>query len=709
MVGFLAWAISQTIIPTASLPPSPVDPCLSFDKATRTQGSASKMWTIEDQLRMADFGSGAGLRGKEAIGISPDGKHAAFIVYRANPEENAYCQRLMISPLDGEGHAVEAARGGEFIRDDFSLRDFTAVAAGWSRANTPRWSPDGRKIAYLRREDASTQVWLVDPSGDTPPVRATNLPNDVDEFAWSPDGSGFIARTRPGIRLKAEEIARESRTGFLFDERFAPQVADRPIPTGEVERVFSWVELGSDSTRPATEAEVALLDPSRAEGVPPNARQFHPGGGRYSAWLEAKFPERLLSPTRIVMTTPDGTRKMCESAECEGINLISWSERPKSFFMVRRGWGDQQTALIRWNYADLAPTLVTLTNDVLTGCSPAGSEFICVREGVAQPGRLVAINMFSGTQRLLYAPNPEAEVADFGSVERFQISLKTGAETWADLVLPPDHEPGDKHPLVVVQYRSSGFLRGGTGDEVPIHPLAARGFAVLSFNRPDLPSVYLVTNDAEFRTLNDDNWADRKNILAGLELAVQRAIETGAVDERRMGISGFSDGNGTVQFALINSDLFRAASIGSCCEDLYSYVLAAGPRFTDYLRAQRYPYFERGIEEFMKPISLILNVDKIDVPILIQSSDSEYEGGLDVFEVYSHWNKPIEMYVFENETHVKWQPSHREAMYKRSVEWFEFWLASKRNCDPSRDEQYERWLAMSSAPGRGELICAAPY
>jgi dipeptidyl aminopeptidase/acylaminoacyl peptidase len=286
--------------------------------------------------------------------------------------------------------------------------------------------------------------------------------------------------------------------------------------------------------------------------------------------------------------------------------------------------------------------------------------------------------------------------------------LPNGVESFADLVLPPDHRAGERHPLIVVQYRSRGFLRGGTGDEVPIQPLAARGFAVLSFDRPDFPpEAYLATSEAEIRTLSEDAWADRRQVQSALEIAVQRAIDTGAVDSTRMGISGFSDGGSAVQFALINSDLFKVASMGSCCEDLYSFALAAGPRFTDYLRDMGYPYFEPGTETFWQPMSLLLNVDRIDVPILIQAGDSEYEGSLDVIETFSHNDKAIELYVFPDESHVKWQPAHRLAMYERVTEWFEFWLMGRMNCDPSHERQYARWRAMEGGLSRQRLRCYA--
>ena len=93
--------------------------------------------------------------------------------------------------------------------------------------------------------------------------------------------------------------------------------------------------------------------------------------------------------------------------------------------------------------------------------------------------------------------------------------------------------------------------------------------------------------------------------------------------------------------------------------------------------------------------------------ILIQNADTEYEGGLDVFETFRSRGKAIEMFVFEGETHVKYQPSHRLAIYERSTEWFQFWLMGVMNCNSSKAGQYERWKTMKNAPNDRNLRCEA--
>src|SRR3546814_7717574 len=70
------------------------------------------------------------------------------------------------------------------------------------------------------------------------------------------------------------------------------------------------------------------------------------------------------------------------------------------------------------------------------------------------------------------------------------------SETFVDLVYPVNYDRRKKYPLIVVQYISRGFLRGGVGDEFPIQVFANRGYAVLSIQRPKLTALALESHSA---------------------------------------------------------------------------------------------------------------------------------------------------------------------------------------------------------------------
>ncbi|MEW4468973.1 Atxe2 family lasso peptide isopeptidase [Parasphingorhabdus sp. JC815] len=702
----LASLLATTIVPTAVVPPSSIDPCAKFDHFTDRNLSYRRI-NATDLVELSDIGRSDSNESASPFSISPNGKSIAFLLRRANAQENQYCQRLMVAQMDGKGEPREIDRGGKFIRADFPLHNFTSLMSGYAKVITPRWSPDGKYIAFLKRSNGIDQVWVVAEDGETPAQNATAMPDNIDNFAWTAGGQSLVLATRPGIRLQAEAIAREARTGFLFGDRFAPDKAGRPIPTGPAEPVYHTATLATGDIRPSTPAEIELLVEDRPESVAPAARSYVKANSGAAAWLEPLHPRRLLSQSRLVMALLDGQKLHCEEPLCFGVRQIWWSVDGFTLYARQKtGWAGSQTALLRWRVGEPKPKRIMVTDDALVGCDLTHEELVCAREGSVRPRKLVAIDPDTGRERTIADPNPDFQLIKLGRAQRFHFTNAYGVESFADLVLPPDHKPGSKYPLIVVQYFSHGFLRGGTGDEFPIQLFAAKGFAVLSFARPDFAVEQITAETStEFSRWLRKDWRDRRSVQSSLEMAVEKAVSTGAVDPNRMGISGFSDGTSTTQWALINSRLFKVAALGACCEDMYAYPLNAGPYFRNWTRELGYRFLEPGADDYWKPMSLALNADRIDTPILIQTGDSEYEIGLDVVDAFKRRGKAIELFVLENEPHFKYQPAHRLAIYERSTEWFQFWLMNQMNCDPAKSCQYGRWKVMRGAPKAEELRC----
>ncbi|MCY1669434.1 Atxe2 family lasso peptide isopeptidase [Novosphingobium sp. SL115] len=713
MVAAAGLLVAQAIMPFAMpVMAASVDPCAAFDTVeVQSKPAAGRRVSAFDLATIGDIGRSDPNESPSPFGLSPDGRRMAFVVRRAEPRTNAFCQKLLVLALDREGAPPrELDRGGAFIRDTFQLRNFPAIAAGYAKVITPKWSPDGRTIAFLKQVDNLTQVWLVKADGTGGVRQLSHLPDHVEDFAWTPDGSQIVTASRPALREAMARIGEEARSGFVFDDRFSPQFADHPLPTDPMPSAYTTVGLDG-AAREATTAERALFTGRKRTPddlpIPAGARGLSATASGAAAWIESKAPNRLIAPTRIVLRLADGSTRICSAVECDGARHLWWSATGHELYVLQKtGWGQSQTALLRWPLNAAAPFRVFLTDDALIGCLMQAPQLICAREGATHPRRLVAIDLETGSEREIYDPNKDWQTMRLGSVQRLRFRNAYGVESYADLVLPPGHKPGEKHPLVVVQYGSDGFLRGGTGDEVPVQVLAAKGFAVLSFARPDFPAwVMEAQTEVELRQRNRTDWLDRRNVQSSLDTALARAVATGTIDKDRMGISGFSDGTSTTQWALINASLFKAASLGACCEDMMAYALGAGPYFERFGREMGYRFFEDDASAFWKPMSLVLNADRVDVPILIQTGDSEYEAGLDVVSAFRKRGKAIELIVLDNEPHFKWQPAHRLAIYERTVDWFSFWLKHQMDCSPAKQGQYERWSAMRGAPGKDKLRC----
>lgn len=369
-------------------------------------------------------------------------------------------------------------------------------------------------------------------------------------------------------------------------------------------------------------------------------------------------------------------------------------------FFRREGWARASTAIYEWAPADQSVSRLYVTDDVLADCAPTGPILICLREGSLQPRRLERLDPSTGAREILFDPNPEFGHLALGSVRRLHWRNAFGIETVGDLVLPVGYRKGERYPLVVVQYDTRGFLRGGTGDEYPIQGFANRGYAVLSFRRPEaIGDVRRSRDFTEARRANLDRFADRRSVHSSLEVGVRLAVDQGVADPKRIGITGLSDGASTATWALIHSRMFSAAVMSSCCIDT-TLAMHVGPgRSMDY-RAVGYPGLLDRNNPFWEQLSLSVNAARVSTPILLQLADDEYLNSLESFTALREAGAPVDMFVFPDEHHVKWQPAHRLAIYRRSIDWFDYWLRGIRSQAPDRQSELKHWELLRSASVR---------
>src|SRR5579883_3480770 len=128
---------------------------------------AKRPFTFEDMMALK--------RVNEPV-LSPDGKWVAFSATDVNLEKNTKTPHLWVIPAAG-GEAKQLTSGpGE---------------------DRPRWSPDGKKLAFLSDRDGAQQVWAWDFDPNTvtlrgEPTKITSISTGADGEIWSPDGSTIL-------------------------------------------------------------------------------------------------------------------------------------------------------------------------------------------------------------------------------------------------------------------------------------------------------------------------------------------------------------------------------------------------------------------------------------------------------------------------------------------------------------------------------------
>jgi dienelactone hydrolase len=281
-----------------------------------------------------------------------------------------------------------------------------------------------------------------------------------------------------------------------------------------------------------------------------------------------------------------------------------------------------------------------------------------------------------------------------GRVERLHWRNARGVPWYGDLIYPVGYQRGTRYPMVVVQYRTRGFLRGGTGDEVPIQTLADQGFLVLSVDNLTYEDIVGRQKTAEERTaaFNRD-FAGRKHILSAIESAIEILADRNLVAKDRIGITGLSDGCTTAKFAAINSDKFAAGSVSGCgLEPDQDAVL--GPMIAQTYHDSGWPRLIDNAAGIWSQIAFVPQPQRVRFPLLFQAAENEYLAMVGSHTALRQSGMPSDLFVFPDEDHIKSQPAHRLAVYRRNLDWFGFWLKDEIPSDPTRRTEVERWQEM---------------
>ena len=143
------------------------------------------------------------MKSVESLALSPDSKWIAYVVTRVDEEKDKKFSQIHITSIDGK-----------------STLPMTAV---YMNASDPQWSPDGKYLAFLgvrgTDKDTENQVWTLDLRGGEA-VQFTNVPQGVNSYRWSPDGTKMalvIKDAKPLTNASDENSSNEKLEPFVID------------------------------------------------------------------------------------------------------------------------------------------------------------------------------------------------------------------------------------------------------------------------------------------------------------------------------------------------------------------------------------------------------------------------------------------------------------------------------------------------------------
>lgn len=155
-----------------------------------TQAQQKRAMTFEDVMAIKSVSDAQ---------TSPDGKWVAYVVTSADMKDNSN---------DADVWLVSTG-GGEPIR----------LTTNKKNDNQPRWSPDGKRLAFISAREEKPQIFLISPFGGEA-ERLTESKSGVQSFQWSPDGSRIAYVAAQELTPEEEKRQKDKDDAQVIDKDY---------------------------------------------------------------------------------------------------------------------------------------------------------------------------------------------------------------------------------------------------------------------------------------------------------------------------------------------------------------------------------------------------------------------------------------------------------------------------------------------------------
>lgn len=633
---------------------------------------------------------------------SPDGKKLAYVQTKVNKKQDSYDAHIMVFDTETE----ETAQW----------------TFGTGRNQHPRWSPDGRMLAFTSNRDDSSQVYVIHTAGGEA-KKVTDIPYDVVQPEWSPDGNYLLCSVK---LTKTESVKDEKKPeiedyeplevdsltykadGQGFKRGKYTQLVFVQIETGDMkqitacerdhvshafspcgEKIAFCANLTEEDDNRVNDVYLMTLSSGELKRLTGqngifSSLSFSPDGKRL-AFLghEKEFQNATLDKAWMYDFEKDELTCLTEMLDVHlndavaGDSLVggvlpkpAWTKDGNGFYVIGT---DQGSTGIYYISTEGLAYPVRLEKEHLNGFSlrPDETGFAASIALPVWPSELYDIALGEDKAKRLTDANEDfVKEHIISTPEEFQFETADGLTVHGWLMKPAGFEEGKKYPLILeVHGGPHAMYANAYFHEFQV--LAAKGSAVVYVN-PRGSHGY--GQDFVNKVRGDYGGGDFDDVMAAVDHV---HAHHDFIDQDRLGITGGSYGGFMTNWAVGHTNRFKAAVTQRSISNWVSFygVSDIGYFFTDW---------QLGADLFEDPDKLwdrspLKYAERVETPLLILHGERDdrcpIEQAEQLFTALKKMGKNVKLVRFPNASHDLSRSGHPKQRIKR-LQYIAGWFDS---------------------------------
>ena len=610
--------------------------------------------------------------------VSPDGRDVLFTRADSDWKVGKRITHIWRARVDG-GQALQLTSGAD-------------------GETTPRWSPDGKTVAFTakRGADEFAQVYLLSIEGGEARQLTTHA-TAVSDIAWTPDGAAlyFKAADDKSADEKARDRARDDVYGY--DENFKQtHVWKVAVASKEERRItegdFSVTDfdLSDDGRRlvyhraptpllgDGDKGEVWVADADGASAtqltkntVAESGAAISPDGSQvlFLSGSNARFETYYNGRLFVVPAGGGAARVVVGENEPYDVDQAMWSRDGKSIYFTAN-LGVHGEAFVVPAGGGKAKQLTDGKHNV-AAWSQGGDRFAFTVTSSTSAGEIWTLAAAdTAPKQLTHVFDSLPREFKLGRQEAIQWKGADGVTVEGIVTYPVDYQPGQKYPLAVMTHggpaAADKYSIGSTAYEFQV--LAGLGYLSLQPNYRGSTGY----GDAFLRDMVGHYFQNAHlDVIAGADELIRRGI----ADPDRMVKMGWSGGGHMTNKIVTFTDRFTAASSGAGAAQWVSMYAQSD------IRTYRTPWFGGTPWQKGAPIDAYWNhsplkdVANVKTPTLFFVGERDprvpLPQSIEMYRALKSNGVPTHLYVAPREPHSWGELRHQLFKLNAEIEWFE--------------------------------------